>query len=121
MDGTPDISKVISLIMQRPELIEAIRTMVSTEGEAARDVSTDEAEVSATDEKESATASDEASLAVSVPKDDAVQTAAREASGKRKRRNTLLHALKPYVSKERARAIDTMMTIADMLDAMKGV
>ncbi len=99
---TPDISKIVGLIMQRPELIETIRGIMSEDKEAT---STDEASAP---EQEPAQAPENKTLAQ--PQDN----------GKRKRRNTLLHALKPYVSPSRARAIDTMMTIADMLDAVKG-
>lgn len=42
----------------------------------------------------------------------------RQASGKN--RSQLLGALKPYVSTERAQAIDSMLSIVEILDAMKG-
>ena len=37
-----------------------------------------------------------------------------------KNRSQLLGALKPYVSVERAQAIDSMLSIVEILDAMKG-
>ena len=92
---TPDISRIISVLMENPELIEQISALVK---EAPEDE----------------------------PKDDAEETAvATEASvapvhqDLRERREHLLSALKPYLSDERQRAIDSMMTFADILDAVR--
>ena len=37
----------------------------------------------------------------------------------KKRRRELLTALKPYVKSERAKAIDTMLSVIDVIDVMK--
>ena len=103
MDATPDISKVISLIMENPELIEGIKSMLTKETSAVADEN------------------DEASK----PKEEpAVQPVVKaqpqnDDSSGRGKRNALLKALKPYVSGERAKAIDTMMSLADVMDILK--
>jgi hypothetical protein len=100
---TPDLSRVVNLIMQNPKLIEEISNLVAKD--------------SGHEPKEEATAS--------LPeKEDAEKvsfepTYTTPQSGGRERRAHLLGALKPYVSKERARAIDSMISIVDMLDMMK--
>ena len=58
--------------------------------------------------------------------EEAVQTGAQSAQPtyahteqKRSNRSQLLCAFKPYVSGERAKAIDSMLAIADILDMMR--
>jgi hypothetical protein len=55
----------------------------------------------------------------SVPREESVATVGTEKTGERSRRRELLCALKPYVSEQRGRAIDSMMSIADILDVMR--
>ena len=107
MESTPDIAKVVGLIMQNPELIETIKGMMG-KSDVAQDSEVNE------DRQESKNDIPETKEAM------AMGSANPDSGSKRKRRNTLLQALKPYVSEGRSRAIDTMMTIADMLDAVKG-
>lgn len=92
-----DLSKIIGLIMENPELIEKIKELnTKTEvTESKKEVSEEKKEIIS----------------------EAV-TAAPE-SDKRHRRKELLHALKAYVSDERGRAIESMLSIADILDLMK--
>ena len=100
-----DLSKVIGLIMENPALIEQISSL-------ARQSSTEqkiEEPPKATEE-------------VAVLKEDAEPKAEPTYSpiiSQRNNRAQLLGALKPYVSKERAKAIDSMISIADILDMMK--
>ena len=49
---------------------------------------------------------------------EVASTSAEVPLGK-KRRSELLSALKPFLSNERAKAIDSMITIADILEVMK--
>ena len=93
---TPDISRIISVIMENPDLIEQISSLVK---EAPRDEPKEVAEEPVAE----------------------VETSALPSSGQdlRARREHLLSALKPYLSGERQRAIDSMMTFADILDAMR--
>ena len=94
---TPDLSKIVSAIMENPDLIERISAL-ATEGQKSEE---------ATEKGE--------------PIEDASVNLANDApplkdSSNRKR---LLYAFKPYLSTERAKAIDSMLTIADILGAMK--
>ena len=95
---TPDLSKIVGLIMENPKLIEEISGLVKkSEGEMG------EGEKVELEEPPKAT-----------------PTVAAEADSSRsQRRERLLCALKPYVSKERARAIDSMISIAEMLEVMR--
>ena len=100
MGTTPDIARIISVIMENPKLIEEISKMAS--GEQAADTSPEPPTPEPVEEVE-----------VSAPP-------AREHAPRRKNRGDLLTALKPYVSKERAQAIDSMLSVVEILDVMKG-
>lgn len=97
-----DLSKIVNLIMQNPELIEQIKKL--SEGNEEESV-----EAPVTEERTAAPPP--------VEKEVSASTEIRD-DGKIRRRE-LLSALKPYVSKERGRAIDSMMSIADVLDVMR--
>ena len=109
MSNTPDLSRVVQLIMENPKLIEEISNLAkdnsnSTVEEAVSpEPSPPPVPVEVT-QKEEAQAS--------------VPTVSPPASSAT-RRTQLLGALKPYVSEERAKAIDSMMTIAEILDMMR--
>lgn len=99
-----DLGKIVNLIMQNPELIEQIKKL-GEKGENTADVSTEDSignDGDVTDIKEELPAS-----------------AKIDKPSERSRRRELLCALKPYVSEERSRAIDSMMSIADILDVMR--
>ncbi len=106
-DGSVDLAKVVSLIMENPALIEQISAMVK--GNNVR-----------TDDKPEAVDEDNAAEQ-QVPTAEAVSTAATysEPEARRSNRGRLLGSLKPYLSASRATAIDTMISIADVLDVMK--
>ena len=92
---TPEISRIISVLMENPELIEQISALVK---QAPEDEPQNEPEQTAV----------------------AVEASATPVyQGIRGRREHLLSALKPYLSDERQRAIDSMMTFADILDAVR--
>ena len=105
MSSTPDIAKVVNLIMENPKLIEEISSMVNksetTPGDSPGSAEKEEA-------KESSHANDDP------------DTSVKGNSQSHKNRSQLLAALKPYVSKQRAQAIDSMITIVNILDTMKG-
>lgn len=104
-DTKPDIGRIVSLIMENPSLIAEISNLAKADG----------------------THADEAKEAVEQPTDGtAVETVAqaapKEQSEVRRRgrgRTDLLTALKPYVSRERAQALDSMISIVEILDTMK--
>lgn len=95
-----DLSKIVNLIMENPDLVEQIRSLANSE-EAGKE-----------ETKERVA---EASTAAAEP-----PTYRSENLPARQRRTLLLSALKPYISPERGRAIETMIGIADALDAIKG-
>lgn len=103
MDGTQDISKIIGIIMENPDIIEKIKTLA------------DKTEIP-TNEKSEPLPTREAK-----PKAEAVSVSAdtEDRGAVKQRRHELLSALKPYVKSERARAIDTMLSVIDVIDVMK--
>ena len=98
-----DLSKIVNLIMENPKLIEEIKSLGK---EAKTDEVTDSQEI--TDTK---------------PETEETQTSNTYTPSveniNRIRRKDLLSALKPYVSEERGRAIESMMSIVDILDMMR--
>ncbi len=102
--GIGDLSKIVSLIMQNPKLIEEISALAN-----GSDVGTEEAE----------SISNESPATVEVKAEPSVPAAATSNRSSGVARAQLLGALKPFVSPERSGAIDSMLTIADILDVMK--
>ena len=101
-----DIGKVIGLIMENPQLIEQIANLAKQNTPQAS--SPEEAKVEAAE----ATVKEEVVPTVTAPTYKSI-------THQRGNRAQLLGALKPYVSEERAKAIDSMISIADILDMMK--
>ena len=95
--NTPDISRIISVLMENPELIEQISALAAEKNEE------EPAPTPPEDEKAEATAASAPTATANI----------------HSRREHLLSALKPYLSDERQRAIDSMMTFADILDAVR--
>ena len=98
MADTPDLSRIVSLIMQNPELIEQISALAKTDS----------------DSKEGGVVQTE-----TAPEAKTVSVSAQPHISSRGRRNELLSAMKPYLSEGRRAAIDSMMSIADILDMMR--
>ena len=101
-----DIGRVIGLIMENPQLIEQIANLARQNDPQA--IKPEQANVAATE----ATVEEESTPTVVAPTYKSV-------AHQRGNRAQLLGALKPYVSEERAKAIDSMISIADILDMMK--
>ena len=97
----PDLSKIVNLIMENPNLIAEIKNL------GASEKSSEEASAS-TEVKEK----NEESVSAEGPQPDTQSTA-------QTRRRELLNALKPYVSETRSKAIETMMSVSDILDMMR--
>ena len=93
-----DLSKVISLIMENPSLVEQIRNMVNSSEKVA------ESPKEKTAEPQTALPS----------VDDDTYSDSGTA-----RRNELLRAIRPYLSEERGKAIESMITISDILSIAK--
>lgn len=98
MADTPDIGSIVNMIMGNPELVEKIAGM-------ARGARSEDAEPQAS-EVEAAVA-EEANPTTST-------------NERRLHRARLAGAMKPYLSKERAQAIDAMLSIADILELTRG-
>ena len=93
-----DIERLVRLIKEDPELLNRIKGISEEEDEKAPSES----------KTENFKQSDEIINAF-LPKQDE----------KRRRRGELLRAMKPYLSNERQAAIESMMTIADLVDIMR--
>ena len=108
MGENQDISKIIGIIMENPDIIEKIKNLASSDDNADGYV---HSSASVNDEKTSGA------------REQAIKTDTEsvfsEKTQSKKRRNELLRALKPYVKSERARAIDTMLSVIDVIDVMK--
>ena len=112
-----ELGRIIDLIMKNPDLIAQIKELGAKNTTEEETESTTE-DVSATEKSEN---DDE--VIKSQPEEGAAITAPSvkqtEIPQSKARRNELLRALKPYVSGERGKAIESMMTIADILDMMR--
>ena len=112
MDGMADISKILGIIMENPEIIEKIKEL-SQGGEKA-----DEKNGNAAETVSEQTATSESTFAA-VSNEAAEVSATASRARDKKRRHDLLCAIKPYVSSERSRAIDTMLSVVEVLEIMK--
>ncbi len=94
MADTPDLTRIINLIMSNPSLVSEIANLASKD-------SAEEANADIGDAPE-----------ITEP----VAAEPAPTSLRRSHRSQLLGAMKPYLSEGRAKAIDTMISIADILD-----
>ena len=106
MQETPDLSKIVSLIMQNPTLISEISSLVKSVP-TEEEKKTEPTAIEQTEDKSSIEVAEEA-----VTEPIAKQTV------RRTRRKELLNAMKPYLSDNRRTAIDSMSSILDILDVM---
>lgn len=103
MKETPDIGRIIQLIMENPSLVEEISRLASSDSENTASEATAQPSPTSVEMTEAPTPP---------------PTVRTEAPARAKRAQ-LLGALKPYVSAERAKAIDSMISVAEILDMMK--
>ncbi|MBO5945840.1 MAG: hypothetical protein J6Q69_04465 [Clostridia bacterium] len=95
-----DIGSIISLIMERPELVAEIKALA----ESGRSAEPDE-DTKVTPEVVAAPQRSEEAVAAPIQRT--------------KSRSELVRALSPFISKERQKAIETFLTIADILETMR--
>ena len=95
MDNGTDVSKIVELIMQNPDIIDRIKAL-KNESEAGGKVDTTEN-----------------------PK-PAADTSVLHKKRCPSKRSALLCALKPYLSEKRGKAIDTILSVIEVLDLIKG-
>ena len=105
MGENQDISKIIGIIMENPDIIARIKSLADSGNEKS---STGAAEYAKPEEQST----------VNDIKTDINPSHNRLQS--KKRRRELLTALKPYVKNERAKAIDTMLSVIDVITTIKG-
>lgn len=105
MADNQDISKIIGIIMENPDIIERIKALADSNSDEAEQTSSEQT-VPVAQNKES-------------EEDSARLRATYDKAQSKKRRRELLSALKPYVKNERAKAIDTMLSVIDVIDVMK--
>ena len=102
MADTPDVGKIIGLIMENPDLIARISALARGEGG---------------EEGEKTPPAD--SPPTNVESESAEVSLTPETAPARVNRQRLLSAMKPYLSEERCRAIDAMSAVGEILSAMK--
>ncbi|MBR2930688.1 MAG: hypothetical protein IKC32_05615 [Clostridia bacterium] len=100
MADTADIGSIVSMIMENPTLISEIKKMADNRSDSDGGAVTEE-------------------VVAEAPSEERTEPA-HSISSRRKNRITLANAMKPYLSEERARAIDAMISIADILDVTRG-
>ena len=93
-----DISKVINIIMENPKLLDEIKTLAAKEEEKSED---------------------SPALQESTEVHTGVPTPQPAPQKIRSKRAELLDALKPYISDERKKAIESFVTIAEILEMMR--
>ena len=101
MSETPDLSKIVSVIMQNPALISEIAALAS-----ATKQPTEEANPEVVIEQSKQTSP--------IPE----RPERPEPSRARAHRKELLSAMKPYLSESRRGALDSMASILDVIDVM---
>ena len=103
-----ELGSVISLIMENPELIAQIKRLAENKSDSSPQKTSE-----ATDVNREMPVEVAESVALSR---DPVPQKRDKTKGKR---SELLHALSPYISEGRQKALETFMTIADILDMMR--
>ncbi len=101
MNDTPDLSKIVGLIMKNPALISEISKMASEAKES-------------TDSKEPTETISSAEPAAKLADPEA------QRDTKFERRQRLLSAMRPYLKNERASALDTLTSILEVFHTVKG-
>lgn len=116
---TPDLSGIVNLILSNPKLIEEIREMANRKNDvsdtttaAPQTPDTPPAERAAESTDDSAEKGDDGAS-------ESTAVFAAGAKAHRESRARLFSALKPYLSEERRRAVDSMQQIADLIDVFK--
>ena len=106
-----DLNSVINLIMQNPELLASIKKLAE---ESEEEVSVTPEKIEEKHAPEMPTPEKEiqrVEAQISQP-----TTRSKHTKGKR---SELLHALSPYISEGRQKALESFMTIADILELMR--
>jgi hypothetical protein len=97
----PDLSRIVSLILQNPDLIKQIEAL------AGQEEKNEEADLGAAAEVQT----EPKTVSASVPMQ-------AHGNDKRQKRAQLLTALRPYVSEKRSKTIDSLLGMVDLIDLM---
>lgn len=118
----PDLSRIVNLILSNPKLIEEISQLAKNEhADVPSENTVSDGDVSGSGREEStAEVSMPPAESATAPITESV-TASAAAKLHRETRSHLLSALKPYLSENRRKAVDSMLQIADLLDVFKTV
>ena len=116
MDNAPNISDVINVIMQNPEMLGMIKNLVS-----GNQQKTDDSQEAANLTEESIqnpnnTSEPESAASAAFPLES---VSGNNSDSKGERRRQLLSALKPYLSPTRARAIDSMLGFTEIFEVIR--
>ena len=95
-DGV-DLGKMVSMIMENPSLMAELSRMAS-----------------GTNEQDESVSEEAKPLPVAAAPEEVRST------GKRERRHRLMGAIREYLSEPRAKAVDTMMNLFDIIDLVGG-
>ena len=102
----PNLAQIVSLIMENPDLVEKIRSI------AAQSLNAESESEEVTVEK---TVSESVAEETSPPREEPERQGASH-----KRRTELMRAIQPYLSPKRQNAIETMITVAQLIDITQG-
>lgn len=120
--GVPDVGTAIERLLANPDLLASVASAIGIGGPPAASENTPAKESlprENTPISPAPLASPGESVAAFAPLLSALS--GREAAGKDDPRACLLRALKPYVSRGRAEAIDTIVSLSRISDALKSV
>lgn len=105
-NSTPDLAAVLQTIMSHPELVAQIAALTQNGGAPAPQERTEDVPMAEPVREEPPATPVSAAPEVPTESPD-------------KRRQRLFSALKPYLSQNRAKALDSMAAVAALLDGMK--
>lgn len=113
----PDLSRIVNMILANPKLVEEIAAMAKGEGEIPPPPAEESANASEEQEAESL----EKSASAPQTAENAAELAPPPKRRERETRDRLVAALKPYLSENRRKAVDSMLGLYDLLEVFKTV
>lgn len=116
---TPDLSGIVNLILSNPKLIEEIREMANRKNDVSDMTTAAPQTPDAPPAERAAESADDSAEKGDDGVSESTAVFAAGAKAHRESRARLFSALKPYLSEERRRAVDSMQQIADLIDVFK--
>ena len=101
-----DLSRVINLIMENPKILEEIKGLLQKNESGESENQENAAQEVLSKEEKNEPLATQASFDIAPQRKDS-------------RRTELLRALQPYLSKERGKAIESMIMVADILTVVR--